>query len=131
AAGAAAKSAALRREIPATVTLGISGDHQAADALLAGADMFCSVTAGLWPRDIRALTDAALAGDEAQAAALNGAFEPLWTLFRRHGSLRVIAAACASSPASAASVNARMSRGQSPAVTEQNISAPASSASAA
>ncbi|EOV9674522.1 dihydrodipicolinate synthase family protein [Cronobacter turicensis] len=93
AAGAAAKIAALRREIPATVTLGISGDHQAADALLAGADMFCSVTAGLWPRDIRALTDAALAGDEAQAAALNGAFEPLWTLFRRHGSLRVIAAA--------------------------------------
>ncbi|EPO1791575.1 dihydrodipicolinate synthase family protein [Cronobacter turicensis] len=93
AAGAAAKIAALRREIPATVTLGISGDHQAADALLAGADMFCSVTAGLWPRDIRALTDAALAGDEAQAAALNGAFEPLWTLFHRHGSLRVIAAA--------------------------------------
>ncbi|ELY7490994.1 dihydrodipicolinate synthase family protein [Cronobacter turicensis] len=93
AAGAAAKIAALRREIPATVTLGTSGDHQAADALLAGADVFCSVTAGLWPRDIRALTDAALAGDAAQAAALNGAFEPLWTLFRRHGSLRVIAAA--------------------------------------
>ncbi|ELY3838049.1 dihydrodipicolinate synthase family protein [Cronobacter turicensis] len=93
AAGAAAKIAALRREIPATVTLGTSGDHQAADALLAGADVFCSVAAGLWPRDIRALTDAALAGDEAQAAALNGAFEPLWTLFRRHGSLRVIAAA--------------------------------------
>ncbi|PPY04799.1 dihydrodipicolinate synthase family protein, partial [Cronobacter sakazakii] len=62
-------------------------------ALLAGADVFYSVVAGLWPRDIRALTDAALRGDEAQTAALNEKFEPLWELFRRHGSLRVIAAA--------------------------------------
>ncbi|WP_256744635.1 dihydrodipicolinate synthase family protein, partial [Cronobacter sakazakii] len=66
---------------------------QAASALLAGADVFYSVVAGLWPRDIRALTDAALRGDEAQTAALNEKFEPLWELFRRHGSLRVIAAA--------------------------------------
>ncbi|EKC6209853.1 dihydrodipicolinate synthase family protein [Cronobacter sakazakii] len=62
-------------------------------ALTIGADVFYSVVAGLWPRDIRALTDAALKGDEAQTAALNEKFEPLWELFRRHGSLRVIAAA--------------------------------------
>ncbi|PPY16013.1 dihydrodipicolinate synthase family protein [Cronobacter sakazakii] len=90
---AAAQITALRRKIPATVTLGTSGDPQAASALLAGADVFYSVVAGLWPRDIRALTDAALKGDEAQTAALNEKFEPLWELFRRHGSLRVIAAA--------------------------------------
>ncbi|MEX5384647.1 dihydrodipicolinate synthase family protein [Cronobacter muytjensii] len=84
--------AALRRDIPATVTTGTSGDVQAASALLAGAEIWYSVAAGLWPHDSRALAQAALSGDEARTATLNASFEPLWTLFRRHGSLRVIAA---------------------------------------
>ncbi|ELY4665351.1 dihydrodipicolinate synthase family protein [Cronobacter muytjensii] len=89
----AEEMAALRRDIPATVTTGTSGDAQAASALLAGAEIWYSVAAGLWPHDMRALAEAALSGDETKTAALNASFGPLWTLFRRHGSLRVIAAA--------------------------------------
>ncbi len=85
--------AALRRDIPATVTIGASADPKAISALLAGADTWYSVAAGLWPHDSRALAQAALSGDEARTAALNAAFEPLWALFRHHGGLRVIAAA--------------------------------------
>ncbi|EKM6459166.1 dihydrodipicolinate synthase family protein [Cronobacter dublinensis] len=85
--------ATLRRDIPATVTIGASADPKAISALLAGADTWYSVVAGLWPHDSRALAQAALSGDEARTAALNASFEPLWALFRHHGGLRVIAAA--------------------------------------
>jgi 4-hydroxy-tetrahydrodipicolinate synthase len=36
------------------------------------------------------LTRAALSGDREATTAADAAFEPLWTLFRKHGSLRVM-----------------------------------------
>ena len=76
----------VRARIPDTVTLGIAGDWQAASALQAGFDVWYSVLAGLFPQT-------ALAIARSKAAAPSGRPEPLWELFRRYGSLRVVAAA--------------------------------------
>jgi 4-hydroxy-tetrahydrodipicolinate synthase len=85
--------AAVRRALPSTVSLGISGDWVAAEALVSGADTWYSVFGGLFPDRAKAITAAATAGDRDEALALSEALEPLWALFRRHGSLRVVAAA--------------------------------------
>lgn len=76
----------LRARLPDTVTLGIAGDWRAASALQAGFDVWYSVLAGLFP-------ETALAIARTKEAAQSERFEPLWELFRRYGSLRVIAAA--------------------------------------
>lgn len=59
---------------------------RAASALRAGFDVWYSVLAGLFPHTALAL---ARSKEEGQSERL----EPLWALFRRYGSLRVIAAA--------------------------------------
>lgn len=84
---------ALRKLIPDTVTIGISGDWMAADGLNAGCDAWYSVIGGTFPQTALALTRAARAGHAGPASDLSDTLEPLWTLFRRHGSLRVISAA--------------------------------------
>ena len=91
-AAARARVQQLRDLLPAHVTVGISGDGHAAAGLTAGCDVWYSVLGGTLPRPAVALTRAALAGDHARAAALSEALAPLWALFRRHGSLRVVAA---------------------------------------
>lgn len=78
--------AQLRARLPDTVSMGISGDWRAASALRAGFDVWYSVLAGLFPHTALAL---ARSKEEGQSERL----EPLWALFRRYGSLRVIAAA--------------------------------------
>jgi 4-hydroxy-tetrahydrodipicolinate synthase len=85
--------AAVRRILPSGVSLGISGDWVAAEALVSGADAWYSVLGGLFPERAKAITDAAAAGDRDKALALSEALEPMWALFRKHGSLRVVAAA--------------------------------------
>ncbi|MFF8816834.1 dihydrodipicolinate synthase family protein [Leucobacter sp. NPDC015123] len=80
-----------REHIPATVTLGISGDGSAAAALLTGCDAWYSVLAGVLPRECLDLTRAAQSGDHATATAISDRFAPLWDLFAEHGSLRVVA----------------------------------------
>jgi 4-hydroxy-tetrahydrodipicolinate synthase len=80
----------LRQITPETFTIGYSGDWGAADALLAGCDTWYSVVAGLLPAPALALTRAAQSGNTAEAARLNHAFQPLWTLFKRYGSFRVM-----------------------------------------
>jgi 4-hydroxy-tetrahydrodipicolinate synthase len=84
---------ALRALIPDTVTIGVSGDWTAARGLNAGCDVWYSVIGGTFPLTALALTRAAQAGDAASATELSDALEPLWALFRRHGSLRVMSAA--------------------------------------
>ncbi|MDH6219670.1 dihydrodipicolinate synthase family protein [Streptomyces pseudovenezuelae] len=84
---------ALRTLIPDTVTIGVSGDWTAARGLNAGCDAWYSVIGGTFPQTALALTRAAQAGHADQAAELSEGLEPLWALFRRHGSLRVISAA--------------------------------------
>ncbi len=80
----------LRALAPSGFSIGYSGDWGAADGLLAGADAWYSVVAGLLPQPALALTQAAIAGDRAEAERLNAMFEPLWSLFKEFGSFRVM-----------------------------------------
>ncbi|WP_447764841.1 dihydrodipicolinate synthase family protein [Pseudomonas reinekei] len=84
----------LRAVIPGHVTIGVSGDAFAATGLNAGCEVWYSVIAGLFPITAKAITDAALAGDAAEASRLSERLQPLWSLFREFGgSYRVIATA--------------------------------------
>lgn len=85
--------ARLRALTPASFAIGYSGDWECPHALLAGADCWYSVVAGLLPKPALALTRAAMAGDAAETARLDALFHPLWELFKAHGSLRVVYAA--------------------------------------
>ncbi|MEV4643258.1 dihydrodipicolinate synthase family protein [Saccharopolyspora sp. NPDC049357] len=83
--------AALRTSLP-SVTVGVSGDPLAATGLNAGCHTWYSVVAGTLPEPALAITRAAEAGDAASAAAESQRLQPLWELFGRHGSLRVVSA---------------------------------------
>lgn len=86
----------LRRQLPAPIRIGVSGDASAGNGLMAGCDLWYSVCGGLFPNTALALTQAAQAGDFASVAAQSHRLEPLWALFRQHGgSIRVMAAAAA------------------------------------
>ncbi|WP_216695793.1 dihydrodipicolinate synthase family protein [Dietzia psychralcaliphila] len=82
---------ALRKAVPEDVTLGVSGDAFAGDALLGGADVWYSVIGGTLPEPAVALTRAAQRGDRAVVDAIAGQLAPLWELFGRYGSYRVVA----------------------------------------
>jgi 4-hydroxy-tetrahydrodipicolinate synthase len=86
----AAHLAELRRLVPEDFSLGYSGDWNSVEALLAGADAWYSVVAGLFPHASVALVRAAQSGDAAAARRLNASLEPLWALFKEFSSLRVI-----------------------------------------
>lgn len=89
----AAELARMRGGEAAKLKVGYSGDWGAGDALLAGAAAWYSVVGGLFPRPAMLLTRAAQAGNPHEARRIDGAFAPLWTLFRELGSIRVIYAA--------------------------------------
>lgn len=86
----AAEIRGLRASCAESMTIGYSGDWGAAPALLAGADAWYSVVAGLLPEPALRLTRAAMAGDREAALAADEALSPLWRLFKAHGSLRVM-----------------------------------------
>ncbi|MFI6028171.1 dihydrodipicolinate synthase family protein [Amycolatopsis magusensis] len=90
--GARDRIAGLRSLIPDTVNLGISGDAVAVEGLLAGCEVWYSVLGGLFPRTALALTRAATAGDAERARALTAELNPLWELYARYGSYRVMSA---------------------------------------
>jgi len=83
----------LRALVPPHVTIGVSGDTYAATGLNAGCDVWYSVTGGLFPRAALAIARAAQSGRRDEAVRLSDRLEPIWALFRRYGSLRVVAAA--------------------------------------
>ena len=87
---AKAKVDALRARLPADFAVGYSGDWHASDAVLAGGAAWYSVVGGLLPRPSLALMRAAQDGNAAEVRRLDMAFAPLWNLFKRHGSLRVV-----------------------------------------
>lgn len=82
--------AGLRDVVPKGFQVGYSGDWGCAAALLAGADTWFSVVAGLFPVPAVALNRAAQEGDAAEVDRIDRAFWPLWDLFKAFGSLRVI-----------------------------------------
>lgn len=92
---ARADLARLRAELPEDVTLGVSGDRAGARGLLAGCDAWYSVLAGVFPRTCLAITRAALDGDETLARGLSSRLDPVWDLFDRFGSYRVVSAIAA------------------------------------
>jgi 4-hydroxy-tetrahydrodipicolinate synthase len=87
---APAQLAALRGVVPDGFSLGYSGDWNAVETLIAGADAWYSVVAGLFPEIGTAIVRATGQGDAAEARRLNARLEPLWALFREFSSLRVI-----------------------------------------
>ncbi|TDK37251.1 dihydrodipicolinate synthase family protein [Rhizobium deserti] len=89
----AAELSRLKPNLPDGFAIGYSGDWGCSDALLAGADCWYSVVAGLFAKPAAALTKAAMQGDAAEAARLDAPFMPLWDLFKTYGSLRVVYAA--------------------------------------
>ncbi|WEF25615.1 dihydrodipicolinate synthase family protein [Paracoccus sp. S3-43] len=86
----ATQIADLRATLPNGFSLGYSGDWGCGAAMLAGADAFHSVAAGIWPAQILRLVRAAQDGAAAETARIDAAFDPLWTLFRQAGSIRVV-----------------------------------------
>ena len=80
----------LRSSCREGLNVGYSGDWGAASALLAGADAWYSVVAGLLPVPSLRLTRAGLSSDREATTAADAAFQPLWAVFRTHGSLRVM-----------------------------------------
>lgn len=80
----------LRKACNPDFSVGYSGDWGSAAGLLAGADAWYSVVAGVLPELALRLTRAAQTGEAEDVAAMNRDFEPLWALFKTHGSLRVM-----------------------------------------
>lgn len=81
------------REAAPRLTIGYSGDWGCKDGLLAGAEAWFSVAAGLFTGSATALTAAAHRGDRAEADRLDATFAPLWEVFKLTGGMRAMYAA--------------------------------------
>ncbi|WP_445996683.1 dihydrodipicolinate synthase family protein [Okibacterium fritillariae] len=88
----AARVTRLRALVPATVAIGVSGDDAAAAGLSAGCDLWFSVLGGTLPIECLALVRAAQRGAADDAAATSARLQPIWQLFARYGTYRVVAA---------------------------------------
>ena len=95
---------AMRAKTSPGFSLGYSVYWQATEGLLAGADAWYSVAAGLFPGPCLEIMAAVRRGDQTRARALDARLRPLWDLFVEFGSLRVVYAAanrlglCAAAP---------------------------------
>lgn len=87
---AAMHLAGQRAIVPKSFSIGCSADWTAAETMIAGADTWYSVLGGLLPSVCLKIVRAARQGDAAEARRLDGMLEPLWELFRRYSSLRVV-----------------------------------------
>ncbi len=80
----------LRSRVPSGFSVGVSVDLNAGAALLAGADAWYSVLAGIYPVICKQLTRAASSGDSAEVRRIGEVLQPVWELFRAHTSFRVV-----------------------------------------
>ena len=80
----------LRDVVSEHLSLGYSVDWHCTDALLAGGETWYSVLGGIFPKPCLAIVRAAQRGDAATARRLNSELQPIWDLFRRFTSLRVV-----------------------------------------
>ena len=90
---AAARITELRARARSGFSIGFSGDRQATDALIAGADAWYSVLGGLFPAPLVAITAAVAGGDLDTAHRTNEALQPMWGLMQEHSGIRVMYAA--------------------------------------
>jgi 4-hydroxy-tetrahydrodipicolinate synthase len=84
-----------RARLPTRFAVGYSGDWFCAEAMIAGADIWCSVLAGILPKPCLDIVAAAKAGDAAEARRLNAELDPVWDVFRRNGGLKTVYAMAA------------------------------------
>ena len=82
--------AKLRSFVPNEFSLGYSGDWNATEAMIAGANTWYSVLAGLFPQNCAEIVKAVQRGEANEARRLNARLDPVWHMFRAHSSLRVI-----------------------------------------
>jgi len=85
--------AALRSRASAGVSIGVSGDANGTEALIAGADAWYSVLGGLFPAPLVAIRRAVAAGNMEGARRVDQELRPIWDLFKDFGAIRVIYAA--------------------------------------
>jgi 4-hydroxy-tetrahydrodipicolinate synthase len=81
--------ARLRPLLPAGFLVGYSADWGCSAALLAGGAAWYSVIAGILPEPAVKLARAAISGDAEAVGRIEAGFQPIWSLFREFGSLRV------------------------------------------
>ncbi|OKP77883.1 dihydrodipicolinate synthase family protein [Paenibacillus helianthi] len=81
----------LRAHIPKDVSIGTSGDPYAVVGLTAGCEAWYSVLGGLYPDICISITRAALGGNSVNAERQSAFLAPLWQMFQKYGSLRVVA----------------------------------------
>ena len=86
----AGQIAELRAALPDGFSIGYSADWGCAPAMLAGADAFYSVAAGLWPHPMLRMVSAAQRGDAAEVGRIDAALAPLWALFKTRSSFRTV-----------------------------------------
>ncbi|RWE04672.1 MAG: dihydrodipicolinate synthase family protein, partial [Mesorhizobium sp.] len=79
-----------RQIVPKEFSIGYSGDWNASQAMIAGADTWYSVLGGILPEPCMKIVRAAQQGDHAQARRIDAALVPLWELFKAYSSLRVV-----------------------------------------
>ena len=87
----AGQLARLRDGVPEDFAIGYSGDWTVSGALSAGADAWYSVLGGIFPAICLDMWRAA--GDPAALANINERLAPVWQVFARHSSFRVVHAA--------------------------------------
>lgn len=71
-------------------SIGYSGDWNAAAAMIAGADAWYSVLGGILPEPCLKLVRAAQQGDIEEARRVDATLAPVWDLFKRYSSFRVV-----------------------------------------
>jgi 4-hydroxy-tetrahydrodipicolinate synthase len=84
----AAHVAEVRGVVPDGLSLGYSADWNSVEALIAGADVWYSVVAGVLPEVCVAMVRAARGREVDKARALNAQLQPLWDVFKAYSSLR-------------------------------------------
>ncbi|WP_298274257.1 dihydrodipicolinate synthase family protein [uncultured Bradyrhizobium sp.] len=82
--------AELRAVVPNGFSLGYSADWNCTEALLAGAETWYSVLAGIFPKVCLDIVRAAASGDAAKARQLDARLQPVWQLLKTFSSLRVV-----------------------------------------
>ncbi|AMX98844.1 dihydrodipicolinate synthase family protein [Mesorhizobium ciceri] len=79
-----------KKIVPKGFSIGYSGDWNATEALIAGADTWYSVLGGILPDPCLRMVRAAQHGDHAEAHRIDATLAPVWELFKTFSSLRVV-----------------------------------------